>query len=382
MYKAFFSAGLRTAFGRAQKGAFANTRPDELLVRLLNGHLKNYAKVHETVPEDFLVGCAYPHGEQGFNLGRMVALGAGLEIPASTTTRLCGSSLEVVASAAARIRGGFSQKILVAGVESLSRIERRGADFTESDAIKSEVPQAYIQMGETAEVVAERTNIPRSRQETFAARSHELADKAYVEGFYSGQIFKELSTEELLTKDENIRVPVNVEKMAALKPAFRKEGVVTAATSSPLSDGACVAMVFSESAWQRSGLNDALEILDITWSHVAPEVMGLGPVPAVSSILKRNSLGVSDIGAFELNEAFAVQSLACIDELDLPEEKVNTKGGAIAIGHPLGASGLRLLITLQSRLRERAKPRAIGIATLCIGGGQGIAVLCRFISRP
>lgn len=377
MQKAFFTGGLRTAFGRAQKGAFAETRPDELLIALLEAHQQKYKKVYEKGLEDLLVGCAYPQGEQGFNLARMVALGSGLEIPAATTTRLCASSLDVVASAAGRIRSGLAEKILVAGVESLSRVGRRGADFQESERIKLASPNAYMQMGETAEIVADRTKIPRGRQEEFSARSHELADQAFTAGFYRDQIFTAL-----LAKDEGIRVPVSLEKMATLKPVFRENGLVTAATSSPLSDGACTGFVLSENEFKNSDEKFALEIVDVTWSHVAPEIMGMGPVPAIQTILQRNSLKIDDIAAIEINEAFAVQALACMDELKLPAAKVNAKGGAIAIGHPLGASGLRLLMTLQARLCELGSADALGIATLCVGGGQGMAILCRFTSNP
>lgn len=370
--KAYFVGGLRSPFGRAGKGALASVRPDDLMIQLIQAHQSRFPALHDQAPEDFLLGCAYPHGEQGFNLARMVTIGAKLEAPGATITRLCGSSLEAVATAVAKIKGDFAEKILVGGVESLSRVERRGAGFTESELVRSAHAEAYMQMGDTAEQVARRFTISRSEQENFAARSHELADQAYTQGFYKHQLWNEY-----LEKDESIRVPVDLEKMRQLKPAFQAEGTVTAATSSPLSDGACVGMVVAESQLKTLELDHGLQVIDVTVAHVAPEVMGLGPVPAVQKLLSRNNLKMSDIAAVEMNEAFAIQVLACQQELCIPLEKLNTKGGAIAIGHPLGASGLRLLQTLEHRLFEIGNTAAYGIACLCIGGGQGMAALCR-----
>ena len=374
--RAFFTHGLRTPFGRAQKGAYAETRPDDLLVSLLTYQKQNNPSLWSTGAEDLLVGCAYPEGEQGYNVARMASLGAGLNCPGVTINRLCASSLEAATVAAARIHAGWGNQFLVAGIESMTKIARGGASRTNSDAITSASPQAYITMGETAEEVCARYPlITRARQQEFAARSHELADRAYQNNLYASQI-----APIKINKDEFIRFPVDKDKMNSLPPAFKENGIVTAATSSPLTDGATSGWVLSDSAMKAHGISHALEILDVTWSHVAPEVMGLGPIPAIKALLKNNNLSIKDIQAFELNEAFAVQVLACIDELNIATDTINAWGGALALGHPLGASGLRLLSTLHDRLKFEHKEQSLGIASLCVGGGQGMAVLCRYSS--
>lgn len=366
-----FVAGKRTPFAKAFKGSYKDIRPDDLLVELLRNQVE-MGKVEGLSPEDVLIGCAYPEGEQGYNMARMVALGCGLEAPGTTVNRLCASSLEVVAMAASRIRSGWGDCYLVGGVESMSRIQRGGANFSKSESIEEVAPSAYISMGETAENVASRYEISRAKQEEFAAKSHELAHKAYEENLYDAHIL-----EYIINKDEFIRYPVDHEKVASLKPAFREDGVVTAATSSPLTDGATSGWVISAKKAKELGMTSGLEIVDVTWAHVSPDVMGLGPVPAVQKIFTRNNLKPEDVQAYELNEAFAIQSLACMQDLKLPEEKVNAWGGAMAIGHPLGASGLRLMMTLDHRLRINAENGALGIASLCVGGGQGMAILTK-----
>jgi acetyl-CoA acyltransferase len=324
--------------------------------------------------EDVLVGCAYPEGEQGYNVARVASLGVGLAVSGITMNRLCASSLDAMSTAAARIEAGWGQRFLVGGVESMSRVERRGANFSPSDAITTTCPQAYVTMGETAENVAGRYAISRERQEEFAARSHELALKAYEAGHYATQIHPYL-----IERDEFMRYPVDRAKVASLKPAFAEDGIVTAATSSPLTDGATSGWVVERELAASLGVETGLEIMDMASAHVAPEVMGLGPVPATQMLLKRRGLRPEDIHAFEMNEAFAIQTLACIQELGIPLDRVNTWGGALAVGHPLGASGLRLLMTLHDRLAEVGTPGALGLATLCVGGGQGVSVLARWV---
>ena len=368
----FFIGGRRNAFAKADKGGYIDDRPDDLLVRLIK-ELLNASDIEGF--EDLIVGCAYPEGEQGYNMARTVALGCGLSVPGCTVNRLCGSSLEAIAIAASRIKSGWGNRFLVGGVESMTRIPRRGANFSESDAIKATNEFAYVPNGDTAEnVVARYPNLDRESQEDFAARSHELAAQAYDQGKYSRQIYPFK-----IQRDEFIRVPVNREKMASLKPAFREDGVVTAATSSPLTDGATAGIVLSQELARDSQFENGLEILDVAVAHVEPELMGLGPVPATQMIFQRNGIGPDDISAVEINEAFAVQVLASIQELEIPLEKVNCWGGALAIGHPLGASGLRLMMTLHDRMAEQDEPGSLGLATLCVGGGQGVSVLCRYV---
>ena len=377
MKRAIFTAGLRTPFGRAFKGAYQDTRADDLLVELLRTQVGAHPEFVSEGVDDLVVGCAYPEGEQGFNVARMAALGAGLELPGVTVNRLCASSLEAVSMAAARVACGWGHLFLTAGIESMSRIPRRGAGFSESDRIKDSSPHAYILMGNTAEEVARRyPHISREMQEELAAASHEKAFQAYERGDYASQIHPYL-----VERDEFIRYPANREKMASLAPAFAEDGVVTAATSSPLTDGATSGWVMEIETAKSLGAGSGLEILDSAVAHVAPEIMGLGPVPAIQKVFQHNSLAPLDIAAYEMNEAFAIQVLASAQELRLPAERINAWGGAMAIGHPLGASGLRLVMTLHDRLAQRGEAGALGIASLCVGGGQGMALLFRYIEE-
>ncbi len=374
--QAFFVAGLRTPFGRAGKGAFRDYRPDDLMVELLSGHRLRFPQIWKNAFNDFVLGCAYPEGEQGYNVARMIALGADLSLPGTTINRLCASSIEAVANAAARVRSDWGNLYLVGGLESMSRVPRRGANFSESDRIKQLCSMAYTPNGETAERVAQQyPQLDRLAQEDFAARSHELADAAYANGSYADQLFPVF-----IDRDEFIRVPVDRDKMASLPPAFSESGVVTAATSSPLTDGACCGVVCDLATAQQMGVKSALEIIDVTVSHVAPEVMGLGPVPSTTAIFARNNITARDLAAVEINEAFAIQVLASLAELQIPLDIVNNWGGAIALGHPLGASGLRLVMTLHHRLERSGQADALGLVTLCVGGGQGMSLLARLVS--
>ncbi len=374
MNKPIFTAGLRTPFGRAFKGAYKDVRADDLLIEILEAQSKKYPNLWQYGPEDLVVGCAYPEHEQGYNVGRMAALGVDLDVPGVTVNRLCASSMEAVAIAASRVSAGWGDAYLTAGIESMSRIPRRGANFSESDRIKKTNPLAYTPNGETAELVADRyPNITRAIQEALAARSHTLAFEAYEKGCYANQIHPFL-----IEKDEFIRYPVDMEKMASLSPAFKEGGSVTAACCSPLTDGATSGWVLESSLAKSLGVSAGLEVIDAQVGHVAPEVMGLGPVPATNKILRRNRLKADDIAAWEINEAFAIQVLASAQDLKVPMDRVNNWGGAMALGHPLGASGLRLVMTLHDRLQMANKEGALGIATLCVGGGQGMSMLFRW----
>ena len=376
MNKPIFTAGLRTPFGRALKGAYKDVRADDLLLEILEAQSKKHPALWELGPEDLIVGCAYPEHEQGYNVGRMAAIGVGLDVPGMTVNRLCASSMEAVAIAASRISAGWGSCYLTAGIEAMSRIPRRGANFSESDRIKEKNPLAYTPNGTTAELVADRyLHFTREKQEDLGAKSHTLAFEAYEKGWYADQIHPYL-----IEKDEFVRFPVNREKMASLKPAFKDDGSVTAATSSPLTDGATSGWVVESETAKKLGVLAGLEIVDSQVGHVGPEVMGLGPVPATRKIFERNNLLASDIAAFEINEAFAIQVLACAEDLGIPMDRVNGWGGAMALGHPLGASGLRLVMTLHDRLKLASVEGALGIATLCVGGGQGMSILFRWTS--
>jgi acetyl-CoA acetyltransferase family protein len=376
MNQPIFTGGLRTPFGRAFKGAYRDIRADDLLVELLEAQSRKHAEIWHHGPDDVIVGCAYPEHEQGYNIGRMAALGVGLDVPGMTVNRLCASSLEAVAIAASRIVAGWGSCYLTAGIESMSRIPRRGANFSESDRIKSVNSLAYTPNGETAERVAQNfPQLTREKQEDLAERSHTLAFEAFEKGGYSEQIHPFLTEQ-----DEFIRYPVDREKMASLPPAFADHGTVTAATSSPLTDGATSGWVIESDLARQLGVVSGLEILDAQVAHVPPELMGMGPVPATRKIFDRHGLSATDVVAYEINEAFAIQVLASVEELGIPLDRVNNWGGAMAVGHPLGASGLRLVMTLHDRLKQLGQDNALGIATLCVGGGQGMSILFRWVS--
>lgn len=375
MPKAIFTSGLRTPFGRSFKGAYRDVRADDLLVEMLHAQAGRYPELWNSGPEDLIVGCAYPEHEQGYNIGRVAALGVGLDVPGMVVNRLCASSLEAVAVAAARIEAAWGTKFLTAGIESMSRIPRRGANFSESDLVKTVNQHAYISNGQTAErVAAKYPQLDRKAQEDFAERSHTLAHQAHESEFYSEQLHPYL-----IACDEFVRYPVNREKIASLSPVFRKDGTVTAATSSPFTDGATSGWVVEKSRARSLGIQAGLEIVDVQYGHVSPELMGLGPVPATRRIFERNRITAKEVSAFEINEAFAIQVLASAADLEIPMERVNAWGGALALGHPLGASGLRLVMTLHDRLKQQDEVDALGIVTLCVGGGQGMSVLFRWV---
>lgn len=366
---------MRTPFCRAHKGAYVDLRPDDMLVDLFQAARNRLPKhFQKAAPDDLIVGCAYPEGEQGYNLARMTSIGLGWPVPGATVNRLCASSLESVAIAAGRVAGGWGNWFAVGGVESMSRVPRRGSNFSESEKIKQTNSLAYTPNGETAERVADKyPQFTREKQEELAARSHQCAFEAYEAGHYQNHVHPLLAE-----RDEFIRFPVNHEKIASLKPAFRENGSVTAATSSPLSDGATAGWVLQKEFAMKHGISHGLEIVDIAVGHVPPELMGMGPVPATQIVFQRQGISSKDLVAVEINEAFAIQVLASLEELAIPIDIVNGWGGAMALGHPLGASGLRLLMTLEHRLSDsQFEIGSLGLATLCVGGGQGMSILVR-----
>jgi len=323
-----------------------------------------------------MVGCAYPEGEQGLNIGRIIThyLKGPPDLPGMTTNRLCGSSMQVMHTAAGMIARGWGDLFLCGGVESMSRIQRGGFNRSPSPFLEEIMPDAYISMGITAENVAARYAIPRVRQEKFAFDSHQKAILAKQNGLLDDEVSTICSSDVTFGVDvDGCMRDSTLEAMAALKPAFIEDGVVTAATSSPLTDGASFSLIASKDAVETHGLNPMARIVSAAVSGVHPDEMGLGPIPATRLALNRAELTVDDLDVIELNEAFSSQSLACIDELNLPEEKINLDGGAIAIGHPLGASGARIVGKTASLL-QRTGGR-YGLATMCIGGGMGIATI-------
>ena len=373
--EAYVCGYVRSPFTRAHRGELKDIRPDDLAGQVAHT-LLHRTGIDPTSLDDVMVGCAYPEGEQGLNIGRIIThyLKGPPDLPGMTTNRLCGSSMQVMHTAAGMIARGWGDLFLCGGVESMSRIQRGGFNRSPSPFLEEIMPDAYISMGLTAENVAARHAIPRVRQEKFAFDSHQKAILAKQNGLLDNEVSTICSSDVTFGVDvDGCMRDSTLEAMAALKPAFIEDGVVTAATSSPLTDGASFSLIASKDAVETHGLNPMARIVSAAVSGVHPDEMGLGPIPATRLALNRAELTVDDLDVIELNEAFSSQSLACIDELNLPEEKINLDGGAIAIGHPLGASGARIVGKTASLL-QRTGGR-YGLATMCIGGGMGIATI-------
>ena len=360
----------RSPFTPAYKGELARTRPDDILAQVIKGLLAKIT-LNPTDIEDVLVGCAFPEGEQGMNIARMVALLAGLPVSVSgaTVNRFCGSSMEAVHIAAGKIACGAGEVFIAAGVESMSRVPMMGFNPSPSPALYAAMPNAYMSMGLTAEQVAKKLGISRLEQEEFALGSHKKASNAD----FSEEIVGITTKTGLATKDGCIRPETTMENMAGLKPAFDVNGTVTAATSSPITDGAAAVLVTSEEYARKNGLPILARIKSFATSGITPEIMGLAPIEASKKAIARAGLSVADIDIIELNEAFAAQAIGVIRELGLNQSKVNLDGGAIALGHPLGASGVRITGKAAQLLAKHGKKYAL--ATQCIGGGQGIATI-------
>ena len=361
----------RTAFHRAHRGPLKDTRPEDMASAVVKGVMNRTSVCGELI-EDLLLGCAYPEGEQGLNLGRITTYMAGLpnSVPGMTTNRLCGSSMQVIHTAAGTIAMGSGDVFICAGVESMSRIMRGGFNRSPHPDLETTYPEAYISMGMTAENLATSHDIPRIDQEQFAAMSHSKAISAQNNGLLSDEIVSISNT----SADGCLREP-DLVQMAQLKPAFIESGSVTAATSSPLTDGASALMLCSESFALDNNLSPLASIVSTAVAGVPPEIMGYGPVPASMKALSRAGISLDDLDIIELNEAFSAQSLACMYDmgLSMDDSRINVDGGALAIGHPLGASGSRITGKAASLLQRTGGQFAL--ATMCIGGGMGIATV-------
>ena len=361
----------RTPFHRAHRGELKDIRPEDLSSTVIRELVERTGITNESI-EDVMLGCAYPEGEQGLNLGRISTYLSGLPntVPGMTTNRLCGSSMQVIHTAAGSIAMGSGDAFICAGVETMSRVQRGGFNRSLHPIIESKYPDSYISMGITAENLANSHQISRSSQELFAASSHQKAIDAQRLGYFEDEIVQISGVKE----DGCMREP-NLEKMAQLKPAFTESGTVTAATSSPLTDGAAAMLVCSEEFALSHGLTPLATIVSTAVSGVPPEIMGYGPVPSSAKALDRAGLKMDDLGVIELNEAFSAQSLACMQDmgLDIDDERINIDGGALSIGHPLGASGCRITGKSASLLQRLQTDYAL--ATMCIGGGMGIATV-------
>jgi len=372
--KAVIAAYARSPFHFANKGALAKVRPDDLAAQVVRGLLQR-TDLDPALLEDVILGCAYPESSQGNNLARIVGLLAGLpqEVPGMTVNRFCGSSMQAVHIAAAQIEAGMGDAFLCVGVESMTMVPQGGFNFSPSPEL-FEHSDAYITMGETAENVAERWKVSRADQELLAMQSHHKAAAAREAGRLKDEIIPiRTSTGELIEADGCIRPTTSLEALATLKPAFRPHGVVTAGTSSPLTDGASVVLVTSDEFAARHGLKALARIKSFASVGVDPAVMGIGPIPATRKALSRAGLSVADLDVVEINEAFGSQALACIRDLGLDPARINLDGGGLAIGHPLGATGARITGKAAALLvREGGR---YALSTQCIGGGQGIATI-------
>lgn len=365
---------LRSPFTPSKNGELIKVRPDDLIAEVIKALVKKTGiKVGDI--EDFPLGCAFPEGEQGLNLARLVVLLAGLpqSIAGVTINRFCGSSMQAIHQAAGAIMAGAGEVFLCGGVESMSRIPMGGFNFMPNPVLYASCPGAYMSMGETAENLARKYNISRLSQEEFSFESQRRAAAAQKSGKFEDEIVPIFIKDHRVDKDSCIRPDTTLEGLASLKPAFDLKGTVTAGTSSPLTDGAAAVLVCSEDYAKKNGLSILARIKSMAVVGCDPEIMGIGPVPASKKALERAGLTLKDMDIIEINEAFASQILVCIQELGIDRDKLNIDGGAIALGHPLGASGARIMGKAASLLKREGKKYAL--VAMCIGGGQGIATV-------
>lgn len=370
MNNAVITAYARSPFQLAHKGAFSKQRPDDLLAAVVT-HLLERTGVNQADIEDLICGCAFPEAEQGFNIGRLIVFLSGLpnSVGGSTINRWCGSSMQAIHMAAGNIAMGAGDVFVCAGIESMSRVPMMGFNPMPNPLLHAQNPNTLMGMGDTAEVVANRYKISRASQDSFALASQLKAVSAQKEGFFIDEIV-EING---VTEDGCIRADTTLERLAGLKPVFDVNGSVTAGSSSPLTDGASAVLVCSQQYAIDNHIKPLAKITAVAVSGCDPQIMGMGPVYATRKALKRAGLSIDDIDIIELNEAFASQAIACINALKLDASKVNIDGGAIALGHPLGATGARIVGKLASLLQREGK--RYGLATQCVGGGQGIATI-------
>lgn len=385
MKEAVIVAGARTPVGKAKKGSLATVRPDDLGAIVIKETLKRAGNYEGNI-DDLIIGNAMPEAEQGTNMARIIGALAGLPntVPAITVNRFCSSGLQAIAYAAEKIMLGHADTIIAGGAESMSMVPMMGHTVRPNVKLAETAPEYYMSMGHTAEMVAKKYGITREEQDAFAVRSHKKAAKAIAEGKFDDEIVPvevtKRSVDEnnklvektfVFSKDEGVRPDTNQETLAKLRPAFALKGTVTAGNASQTSDGAAAVLVMEKEKAESLGLKPMAKFRSFAVGGVPPEIMGVGPVVAVPKALKLAGLEISDVGLFELNEAFASQSIQVIRELGLDEEKVNVNGGAIALGHPLGCTGAKLTLTLIHEMRRRNVQ--FGVVTMCIGGGMGAA---------
>ena len=383
MREAVIVSAVRTAVGRAVKGSTRSLRPEAMGVAVIQEVLRRAGgSLSPEQVDDVIIGCAMPEGAQGLNMARLLALAAGLpdSVPAVTVNRFCSSGLQSIAQASERIIAGGADVIIAGGVESMSAVPMRGFHIAPDPALMARLPEAYMNMGLTAERVAAQYGVTRTAQDEFALRSQQRAAAALDSGKFRDEIVAVALDQSggadgvpagKLEVDEHPRRDTTLAGLAALRPAFKQGGTVTAGNSSPLSDGAAAVLVMERSMAEAHGMRPLLRFVTFAVAGVPPELMGIGPVKAVPKALARAGLTLADMDLIELNEAFAAQAIAVSQELRLPADKLNVNGGAIALGHPLGCTGAKLTVQLLHELqRRRAR---YGLVTMCIGGGQGAA---------
>lgn len=379
-------AAARTAVGRAGRGTLKNTRPDELAAAALHGVIERLPQFDPDAVDDVIIGCATHEGPQGYNVARIASLRAGfpVSVPALTINRFCASGLETIAMGAEQILSGRAEVVVAGGVESMSQVPF-GVNLSPNPTLIEHAPEAYLSMGLTAENLARKYDIPRSAQDTYAYQSHHKAIAAIDAGKFKAEIVpltieetyfnSENTTSEttcsVFDTDEGPRRDTSPEALASLKPVFHVDGTVTAGNASQMSDGAAAVVLMSEGRAETEGYTPLARFVSYATAGVPPEIMGIGPVPAIPKAFATAGLTLADIDVIELNEAFAVQALAVIQEAELTPEKVNVNGGAVALGHPLGCTGTKLTVSLINEMRRQN--HRYGMVTMCVGGGMGAA---------
>lgn len=387
MPEAVLVSAVRTPVGRAPKGAFSTTRPDDLAAIALGGALDRVPELDRAEIDDVILGCAQPEGEQGWNIARMTALRAQLpvEIPGVTVNRLCSSGLEAIALADLRIRSGGDRVVVAGGAESMSMLPMGGLKPSPNPWLAEHYPASLLTMGLTAERVARHYGVSREDQDAFALASHQKALAAQAAGRFSEELIpvtvttaipgaragKPVVTESIFSADEGPRADTSAAALAKLKPAFHAQGTVTAGNASQTSDGAAAVVLMDAGRARELGIRPLARLVAYATTGCLPEEMGIGPITAIPKALSRAGLTLDEIGLIELNEAFAAQALAVIRVLGLDPERINVNGGAIALGHPLGCTGAKLTATLLSEMRRRLV--RYGMVTMCVGGGMGAA---------
>ena len=393
MREAVIVAGKRSAVAKARRGSLKDTRPDDFAAAVVKGLLESVPEIEPGEIEDVIMGCAFPEGEQGMNVARIISQRAGLptDVSGVTVNRFCSSGLQTIAIAATNIMAGYADVIIAGGVESMTMVPMGGNKFAPNPHLMDQYPETYMSMGHTAEEVARRYGVSREEQDALAVKSHQRAYEAIQKGRFKEEIvplnvtLKDFTpedglqiTEKVFDTDEGVRPRTTMEVLASLRPAFQQNGTVTAGNASQMSDGAAAVLVMSGDKAAQLGLKPLAAFRSFAVAGVDPDVMGIGPVAAVPKALEIAGVGLGQVDLIELNEAFASQSLEVMRKLEFDPDRVNVNGGAIALGHPLGCTGAKLTVSLLHELKRRGGK--YGVVTMCIGGGMGAAGVLEMVS--